>query len=286
MQNNPVFSIITATFNAESMLPNLLESLAEQSFRDFNVIIQDGNSVDNTLAIAQSFRSVLPEIVINSMADNGIYDAWNKALDIGGDRLGQWLLFLGADDSLASPDVLAKVHDSLGEVPNNINFAATEICWVVGDRIERARYYAQLPEAFDNLWKHMTVPFPGLFIRNNIFVKNRFDSAFKIAGDYDLLVRTWQQLDALIALPIMVAKFSLGGCSTKFSQGAVHIAERFEIRKKYFPERYRFFDFLFAHVILCAAGPKEKLRRQLIRIKLGQRLIQSYKILKKYLLRA
>lgn len=284
MQNSPVFSIITATFNAESMLPHLLASLAEQSFRDFNVIIQDGGSVDNTLLVAQSFRSALPDMVINSMTDNGIYDAWNKALDNGGAHLGQWLLFLGADDRLAGADVLAKVHGSLGALPSNVSFAATEICWVVGDRIERARYYAQLPESFDNMWKHMAVPFPGLFIRKNIFAEVRFDSAFKIAGDYDFLVRTWQRLDALVALPIMTARFSLGGCSTRFSQGITHIAERFRIRKKYFPERYQLVDFLFAHVVLCTAGPKEILRRQLLRSKLGQHLLQAYKMLKKYLL--
>jgi glycosyltransferase involved in cell wall biosynthesis len=279
----PKISVVTATYNAAHILPRLLSSLAGQSFRDFTVIIQDGSSTDNTVEVAESFRNLVPEIIIESSPDNGIYDAWNKALDNGGDNLGEWVVFLGADDSLADANVLAAVNAQLSQLSPDINFVSTEICWVVGERIMRDRHYAQLPDAFDNLWSGMTVPFPGLFIRSSLFAENRFNSEFKIAGDYDFLVRTWLKPEAMVTLPIMVAKFSLGGCSTKFSHGALNIAEKFKIREEYFHDRYRYRDFVFAHAELVLAGPKEMLRKQLMRWKWGQCLILGYKLIKTFL---
>lgn len=278
-------SIVTATFNAAHILPRLLSSLAGQSFRNFNVLIQDGASTDNTVGVAESFRSVLPDMIIDSVPDNGIYDAWNKALDNGGDRLGQWVLFLGADDCLANPEVLAAVNRQLSLVAPHVNFVSTEICWVLGESVVRQSHSAQLPDAFSRLWEGMTVPFPGLFIRRTLFGEKRFDATFKIAGDYDFLVRAWREASDLITLPIMSARFSLGGCSTKFSQGSASIAEKFEIRKKYFRDKYRYRDVIFAHVGLYAAGPKERLRKLLMRSKLGQCLIRVYKLIKAFFIK-
>lgn len=275
-----LISIITATFNATNILPRLLASLASQSFRNFNVIIQDGASTDGTVAVAGSFKNSVPEMIIKSIPDTGIYDAWNKALDNAGDRLGEWVLFLGADDSLAGPQVLAVVGKYLCSMPPDVNFVSTEICWVSGESIVRQSHFTQLPDSFDRLWEGMTVPFPGLFIRRSLFAQMHFDAAFKIAGDYDLLVRAWRNPDALITLPILSTRFSLGGCSTKFSHGFRNIAEKFAVRKKYFPHKYNYHDFIFAHLVFGASGPKEKLRKILMRSYVGQCLIRLYKLVK------
>ena len=77
----PFFSIITSTYNAEETLPPLLESLASQTCRDFNWIVQDGSSSDATMQLVEGYRDRLPEIFADSRKDCGIYDAWNKALD-------------------------------------------------------------------------------------------------------------------------------------------------------------------------------------------------------------
>lgn len=285
MPQRPLFSVVTATFNAAHILPRMLSSLAGQSFRDFNVIIQDGASTDNTVEVAESFRNSVPEMIVESLPDNGIYDAWNKALDNAGARLGEWVVFLGADDYLADVDVFAALHTQVSQLPRDINFVSTEICWVVGKKVVRDRHYAQLPDAFENLWSGMTVPFPGLFIRSSLFAKNRFNSAFKIAGDYDFLVRTWLRSGDMVTLPIMATKFSLGGCSTKFSLGMLNIAEKFKIRRTYFQDYYKYRDVVFAHIELVSAGPKEIFRKQLMRWKFGQCLIRAYKSIKFFLSR-
>ena len=127
---SPFFTIITSTYNAAATLPRLLDSLASQTCRDFNWIVQDGASSDNTMQIVEQYRDHLPEILANSDKDSGIYDAWNKAIDRWQDNMGEWVLFLGADDRLVSEDILAKVQEQISNLPEDIIFAAGDMIYL------------------------------------------------------------------------------------------------------------------------------------------------------------
>ena len=109
----PFFTIITSTYNAAATLPHLLDSLASQTCRDFNWIVQDGASSDATIQIVEQYRDRLPEVLTDSGKDSGIYDAWNKAIDRWQDKMGEWILFLGADDKLADVNVLDIPEDPI-----------------------------------------------------------------------------------------------------------------------------------------------------------------------------
>ncbi|MDR3362753.1 MAG: glycosyltransferase [Desulfovibrio sp.] len=82
----PFFTIITATRNAAATLPRLLDFLACQTCRDFELVIQDGASTDGTVGLAEAYRDLLPALSLDSAPDRGIYDAWNKALGRGAFR--------------------------------------------------------------------------------------------------------------------------------------------------------------------------------------------------------
>ena len=94
-------SIIIPTFNSASVLPKALDSIVSQSFTDWEVLIMDGVSNDDTLKIAQSYND--SRIHIYSEPDNGIYDAMNKGIN---KAQGEWLYFLGSDDWLLNDNVL------------------------------------------------------------------------------------------------------------------------------------------------------------------------------------
>ena len=117
----PFFTIITATRNAAAALQRLLDSLAGQTCRDFELVLQDGASTDGTTAVAEACRGRLPALVVASEPDAGIYDAWNKALQRAA---GEWILFLGADDRLAAEDTLARCKERLAGIGPEKVFAA------------------------------------------------------------------------------------------------------------------------------------------------------------------
>ena len=102
--NSPLLTIIIPTFKAEKTLQQSVESLLEQRFRDFEILIMDGVSPDKTLAIAGAYAEKDDRIRVISEPDKGIYDAMNKGIERA---RGQWVLFLGSDDRLHDKDVLA-----------------------------------------------------------------------------------------------------------------------------------------------------------------------------------
>jgi glycosyltransferase involved in cell wall biosynthesis len=88
-------SILTATFNAAFHLPRLIDSLRSQTDRDFEWIVIDGDSKDETLALLEEAKDVAT--YIKSEPDFGIYHALNKAIHA---CAGEYYLVLGADDCL------------------------------------------------------------------------------------------------------------------------------------------------------------------------------------------
>ena len=99
-------SIIIPTFNSAKTLAVCLDSILKQSFTDFEVLIMDGLSTDNTLEIAKSYDDI--RLIISSEKDNGIYDAMNKGIT---QSKGEWIYFLGSDDRLFNKNVFSEVYE-------------------------------------------------------------------------------------------------------------------------------------------------------------------------------
>ena len=109
----PMFSIVVPTFNVAETLHLCLDSISCQTFSNVEVVLVDGASTDETLAIANSFATTLgTRLLIHSGPDQGPYDAMNRGVDMA---TGAWLLFLGADDAILEPDTLARVAAFIGE---------------------------------------------------------------------------------------------------------------------------------------------------------------------------
>lgn len=138
-------SIIIPTYNSASVLPRALDSIICQTFTNWEVLIMDGISTDDTLKMAQSYND--SRIRIYSEPDNGIYDAMNKGINKAN---GEWLYFLGSDDCLFSKDVLSNIfnHNIYGVEDRNTLIASGK---------ERLSYFSweksakQLKQIYDRL---------------------------------------------------------------------------------------------------------------------------------------
>ena len=104
---NPLFTIITATYNASVDITRIAESLLSQTYQNFQWVVQDGASTDDTESIIKSYSDSL-NISFAREKDTGIYDAWNKALH----RIeGEWVIFFGADDIFKDKKSLEKLSE-------------------------------------------------------------------------------------------------------------------------------------------------------------------------------
>lgn len=102
----PLISIITITYNAAPVIRPTLESLNAQTFRNFEHLVIDGASKDDTVSIV---NEMCPDSIVRSEPDRGLYDAMNKGLRAA---KGKYLLFLNAGDALHAPDTLQRYADA------------------------------------------------------------------------------------------------------------------------------------------------------------------------------
>lgn len=203
---SPLFTIITSTFNAEEALPDLLESLAGQTFKNFQWIMQDGASTDTTLELARSYADKIPNMSIESARDTGIYNAWNNALA----RIeGEWVLFLGADDVFMHDDSLEQLAVFIQETP------VTDVAYIASDvKLGSRLLFAEVPLT-NKLKRQMTLPHQGLLHSSKLFTSACFKDSYKIAGDYDFLVRTLS-CGRVIKYPRVISCMGEGGISQQW----------------------------------------------------------------------
>ena len=172
----PLISIIIPAYNAAEIIDEALQSIKLQNFKDFEVIIIDALSTDNTVKIASDFNSDM-NLTILSEKDKGIYDAMNKGIRVSN---GQWLYFMGADDRLASDDVLKNISGALN-IHNDIVYG--NIIWKPQNEHERGEWQ---PEKL----LYVNINHQRIFYRKEIFgLWGNYNINYPVSADYELNIR-------------------------------------------------------------------------------------------------
>ncbi|SOD95092.1 glycosyltransferase family 2 protein [Spirosoma fluviale] len=207
-EKQPLVSIISAVYNAEKYLEESILSITAQSYKNFEYIIIDGGSTDNTLNIINKYQDKITYWI--SEPDNGIYDAWNKGLE---KCKGDWIAFIGADD-LLYPNSLQIYIEHITQHPKRqeLEFVSSLI-ELVDERLTPLRIVGEA-WSWNHFKKNMSTWHVGMFHSKNLFLKyGMFDSTFKVSGDYELLLRPKDKLMAsFVNQP--TAKMRTGGISS------------------------------------------------------------------------
>lgn len=205
----PMFSIIVPTLRSAATVGACLESLARQTYRDFELVVVDGESTDETLTIVNSFAPEFgTRLVVHSGPDEGIYDAMNLGVSMA---TGSWLLFLGSDDTLHDADTLARVTDFIG------NHQPSDL--VYGDVIMNSTG-ARHAGAFDldRLLFETNICHQSIFYRRELFAGiGPYNLRYAIWADWDFNIRCFSNPALAIRyMDIVVADYNdLTGTSMK-----------------------------------------------------------------------
>ena len=230
MDENPLITIITSTYNAGRYLLILITSIREQAYKNIEWIVMDGNSTDETVEILRGNSDLID--YWSSAADTGIYNAWNKALS---HATGEWICFLGADDYLWSKDALADMVAVLRTLPRETQIAYGQVM-LLG--LDDAPLYAVGAPYQLKPGQRVNVmglpPHPGLMHRRAVFDKRGgFDENFRIAGDTELLLRELQRAPACFIPGVVIAGMRQGGISSKPSSILKSLQELRRIQRKH-----------------------------------------------------
>jgi len=206
----PLISVIVAIYNGKATLQQCIDSVAQQTYPKKELIIIDGGSTDGTVELLKKNRNKFSYWI--SEPDRGIYNAWNKGL---AQAQGEWICFLGADDYFWDETVLERIVAQLGMLPPTIRVAYGQIMMLgVDDQVLRTEgeSWVQLKEHFR---QNMCIPHVGTMHRRSLFEQHgKFDESFRIAGDYELLLRELNTGDAKFIPDIITAAQRFGGIST------------------------------------------------------------------------
>ncbi|HEY5748462.1 MAG TPA: glycosyltransferase family 2 protein [Chryseolinea sp.] len=227
-QNQPLFSIITPTFNCAQKLDSTIQSIFSQDESLWDYWVIDGGSTDGTVNHLLQNESKLQWL---SEPDKGIYDAMNKGVQRA---RGKFVYVLGAGDRLR-PNILSTIAQ---ELTKNRDISHPRPLLLYGDVIwgETGRRYdghfSKLKLADTNICQQ------AIFYDSRIFTKlGNFDTQYSLCADYHFNFRCFA--DPSIRrryIDIVVANYESPGASKAIDQR--FYADRPELIRRHFGDHY------------------------------------------------
>lgn len=221
----PVFSVITVTYNASSIIDATLRSVAEQTFTDYEHIVVDGASKDDTLAKVQS--SGIKNSIVVSEPDKGIYDAMNKAINMAH---GEFLIFLNAGDSFARTDTLYLLADTAKRTHADVLYGQTQLVDSTGKVVGKRHLTAPSHLNFKSFGKGMLVCHQAFVARRKI--APLYDMRYRYSADYEWCIRILKRSTRNAYCGDTIINFLTGGTTTQNHKKS--LKERFHIMCYYY----------------------------------------------------
>lgn len=197
-----VLTIIIATHCCNNRIRNTLSSI--EKLTDTQVIIKDSGSSPEINSILKEFNI---EFILIEKSDEGIYDAWNQALEYIN---GRWVLFMGDDDIILDTEIIEKLK--IIDVDESIVYG----------QVEKELSYSGKTEVQGEVWTELSkkfyinngFPHQACFHNASLFLSMKFDSQYRIAADYDFLIKVFRKYGFPKFIDSIVSRMSYGGVST------------------------------------------------------------------------
>ena len=231
-------SVVTITYNAESVLQRTLDSVLSQSYPYVEHLIIDGASKDGTLALAEQYReestekAASHEVVIQSEPDHGIYDAMNKGLQ---KATGDFVLFLNAGDTLPATDTLELVMDKAGDGVG-VLYGHTDVVDGEGNFLYHRRLQPPERLSWRSFRQGMLVCHQAFYARTEIAREIPYDLQYRFSADVDWCIRVMKEAERrrlqLVNLHTVVANYLEEGATTKNHKASLR--ERYLVMQRHY----------------------------------------------------
>lgn len=223
--------MITACLNAEAYIEQTILSVLSQKNCDLEYLIIDGGSTDQTMTIANRYKSQIDILV--SEKDNGIYDAFNKGIRLA---TGDVVYFLNADDYFFDEYVLSRVNAQFDKYPECKAVYGKVI--KVSDLLGHQLAGHELSEA--SLRRGANIPHQGVFAKKKVMEEyGGFDLRYRLASDLDFVTKLFlESPDQFLYFDETISFFRLTGASSSPVNQQTCRNEQAAIVKKYFGDEY------------------------------------------------
>ncbi len=221
-------SIITVCYNRKSTIEKAIKSVLEQNYSDIEYIIIDGNSIDGTKEIIETYRDKISQFI--SEPDKGMYDAINKGLQLAtGDVIG----LMHSDDEFYDKNVLDRIVSRFNS-DSTIEGVYGDGVYVSNDQEERLiRDRVGGIFSIKKIKKGWLPLHPTVYLKKSIIDKNGlYNLDFKIASDTEFLLRYLYKYEIKMSyINSYIVKMRMGGMSTNLNCALKVLYEDYKIYK-------------------------------------------------------
>lgn len=235
----PFFSIITVTKNSENKIDKTIISVLCQSYKNFEYIIIDGNSEDETFNKIKKYKNI--KIKFFCRKDKNFYDGLNFAIK---KAKGKYISVLNSGDFYLSNFILKKIHKNILKF-QNYDFYFSNLLFVnQSNKVKRKWVFKNF---YNNLKDAFKIAHPTIFFSKQIAKKFRYNIKYAIAADLDLILRLIKKKATYKHLNFFSVIMETGGMSSFKGKFLKKICEDLKINKKYF--KYYFLNFFIQKIL-------------------------------------
>ena len=227
MALKPKFSIITITYNAASVIKPTLDSVISQTYTNYEYILVDGGSKDDTVAIGKASGIKFAHII--SERDKGIYDAMNKGIALA---TGDYLCFLNAGDAFYTPETLQTIVNAISNEKELPDVLYGETAEVDDNRNFVRMRRLQAPKELD--WRSFK---NGMLVCHQAFYARReivpmYDLKYRLSADVDWCIKVMKRAKKMVNVNATVVNYLQNGISLQYHRKS--LMERFNIMCKHY----------------------------------------------------
>jgi glycosyltransferase involved in cell wall biosynthesis len=199
----PLITVITVVYNSKSYIRRTIESILDQSYKNIEYIIIDGNSNDGTIDIIKEYSPHISFWI--SENDNGIYDAMNKGISLAS---GEWINFMNAGDIFYCKKT---IEDIFNKKPfANIIYGDVETVYNDYSIIHKAGNIKKITQKMQ--FSHQSA-----FIKRNFHTKKYYDINFSLSSDFKNIVEWYiEDQNNFQYIPLVVSSVNVRGASSLY----------------------------------------------------------------------
>ena len=223
----PMISIVTATLNCANLLETAIQSIIQQDYPELEYVVIDGGSTDGTVDLIRRYEADIDAWV--SEPDRGISDAFNKGISLcTGDIIG----IVSADDYLL-PQSLVRIAEAYCGHPEADVFYGNA---VFVEPFNQRQFVVRPDVGLRTIWRRQSLKHAATFVTHRAYDRfGGFDSNYKLAMDYELILRFYTRGAKFIYLDWPLAAFRTGGISARHTYQTIREVRDISLRYGFSP---------------------------------------------------
>jgi len=200
----PKLTIVTIVYNAQNYIEQTIKSIVNQTYKNIEYIVVDGESNDRTMEIIKRYEKSIDKII--SEPDRGIYDAMNKSIKLA---TGDFIWFINAGDEVYDSKTVENIFKNYDN--EDVLYGAMQL--INEDGSMASLFTVPKKLTYKDFIYGMVVSHQAIIIKKDIV--SPYNLEYKVVSDHDWIISALKRAKKIKNTQMTISKYLLGGFSDK-----------------------------------------------------------------------